>query len=72
MQYAVIARCPHFGGKLESFNATAAKAVPGVKAVFAVSPIGMTPELGWNINVARWCRGSSEFHLGCDPGPQSA
>ena len=52
MQYAVIARCPHFGGKLTSFDAAAAKAVPGVTAVFAVPPIGLAPELGWNINVA--------------------
>jgi isoquinoline 1-oxidoreductase subunit beta len=35
MQYAVIARCPHFGGKLASFDATAAKSVSGVTAVFA-------------------------------------
>jgi isoquinoline 1-oxidoreductase beta subunit len=52
MQYAVIARCPHFGGKLASFDATATKAVPGVTAVFAVPPIGFTSELGWNINIA--------------------
>jgi isoquinoline 1-oxidoreductase subunit beta len=52
MQYAVIARCPHFGGKLANFDATAVKAVPGVTAVFAVPPIGLTPELGFNINVA--------------------
>jgi len=38
--YAVIARCPHFGGKLLSFDAAAAKKIPGVRAVFSVPPIG--------------------------------
>ena len=52
MQYAVIARCPHFGGKLTSFDATAAKAVPGVTAVFAVPPIGFVNGQGPNLNVA--------------------
>ena len=40
MLFAVIARCPQFGGKLASFDAASAKAVPGVRAVFAVPPIG--------------------------------
>jgi isoquinoline 1-oxidoreductase beta subunit len=40
MQYAVIARCPIFGGKLKSFDAAKAKAVPGVSAVFAIDPVG--------------------------------
>ena len=31
MLYAVVARCPVFGGKVASFDATKAKAVPGVK-----------------------------------------
>jgi isoquinoline 1-oxidoreductase beta subunit len=39
MFYAVIARCPHFGGKLASFDASAAKAVPGVRSIFAVDPL---------------------------------
>ena len=30
MQFAVIARCPVFGGKVKSFDAAKAKAVPGV------------------------------------------
>jgi isoquinoline 1-oxidoreductase subunit beta len=40
MQYAVIARCPIFGGKLKSFDAAKAKAVSGVSAVFAIDPVG--------------------------------
>lgn len=39
MLFAVIARCPFFGGKLQSFDATAAKMVPGVRAVFPVPPM---------------------------------
>ncbi len=52
MQYAVIARCPHFGGRLAGFDARAAKAVPGVRAVFAVPPMGFVPELDRRVNVA--------------------
>ena len=36
MLYAVIARCPTFGGKPASYDAAAAKAVPGVRQVFEV------------------------------------
>ena len=55
MMFAVIERCPHFGGKLANFDAAAAKAVPGVRAVFAVPPIGFVDVGGGytvNINVA--------------------
>ena len=34
MLFGVIARCPFFGGKLQSFDAAAAKTVPGVRASF--------------------------------------
>ncbi|HEV8042051.1 MAG TPA: xanthine dehydrogenase family protein molybdopterin-binding subunit [Bryobacteraceae bacterium] len=37
MQYAVIARCPVFGGKVANFDGAKAKAVAGVKQVFAIS-----------------------------------
>ena len=37
MLYAVIAHCPVFGGKVASFDATKAKAVPGVKNVVQIS-----------------------------------
>jgi len=39
MLFAVIARCPYFGGKLASVNAVEARAVPGVRAVFPVPPL---------------------------------
>jgi isoquinoline 1-oxidoreductase subunit beta len=37
MVYAVVARCPVFGGKVASFDATKTKAVPGVKDVVQIS-----------------------------------
>lgn len=37
MLYAVVARCPVFGGKAAGFDAAAARAVPGVRDVVAVS-----------------------------------
>jgi isoquinoline 1-oxidoreductase beta subunit len=37
MLYATLLRCPVFGGKVQSFDATKAKAVPGVKQVVQIS-----------------------------------
>jgi isoquinoline 1-oxidoreductase beta subunit len=37
MLYAVVARCPVFGGKVASFDATKAKALPGVKDAIQIS-----------------------------------
>ena len=39
MLFAVIARCPFFDGKLQSFDADKAKAAPGVRAIFPVPPL---------------------------------
>jgi len=39
MLFAVIARCPMFGGTLAKLDRTAALAVPGVRAVFPVPPL---------------------------------
>jgi isoquinoline 1-oxidoreductase beta subunit len=39
MLYAVIARCPSFGGKAKSFDAAKAKAVPGVRHVVEVPAV---------------------------------
>jgi isoquinoline 1-oxidoreductase beta subunit len=38
--YAVLARCPVFYGKVASFDATKAKAVPGVRDVFQIETSG--------------------------------
>lgn len=37
MVYAVLKRCPVFGGKVKSFDASKTKAVPGVKGVVPIS-----------------------------------
>jgi isoquinoline 1-oxidoreductase beta subunit len=37
MAFAAVARCPVFGGQVKSFDATAARAVPGVKDVVQIS-----------------------------------
>jgi isoquinoline 1-oxidoreductase subunit beta len=39
IQYAVLARCPIFGAKLKSFDASKAKSVAGVRDVFAIDPV---------------------------------
>ena len=49
MQYAVLARCPVFGGKVASFDATKAKAVPGVKQVVQISNgVAVIADNTWN------------------------
>lgn len=40
MLYAVVARCPTFGGKPASFDAAKAKAMPGVRDVFEIPRMG--------------------------------
>src|SRR5713226_4957200 len=40
MLFAVVARCPVFGGKVASFDATKAKAVPGVRDVLQIETSG--------------------------------
>jgi isoquinoline 1-oxidoreductase subunit beta len=39
MQFAVIARCPVFGGKVKSFDATGAKKVAGVRDVLKIDAV---------------------------------
>ena len=40
MLYAVVARCPTFGGKPERFDASKAKSLPGVRDVFEIPGLG--------------------------------
>src|SRR5438874_13401939 len=50
MLVASIERCPVFGGKLKSYDATKTKAVPGVRAVVALEPspwTGTGPNAPW-------------------------
>jgi isoquinoline 1-oxidoreductase subunit beta len=39
MLYAVVARCPVFGGKVKSFDATKTKRLPGVRDVITIEPV---------------------------------
>src|SRR5689334_5783218 len=49
MLYAVVAKCPVFGGKAVSFDATKAKAVPGVKQVVQISSgVAVIADNTWN------------------------
>jgi len=55
MLFAVIARCPHFGGELATCDDSIARTVPGVRRIFRIPPIGftrLTPEVARNLNVA--------------------
>jgi isoquinoline 1-oxidoreductase beta subunit len=48
LQYAVVARCPVFGGKMASFDDAKATAVPGVRAVVQIdSGIAVVAENTW-------------------------
>jgi len=48
MLYAQVARCPVFGGKLARFSADKAKAVPGVREVFAIpSGVAVVADNSW-------------------------
>jgi isoquinoline 1-oxidoreductase beta subunit len=40
MVFAVVARCPTFGGKAAKFDAAKAKSIPGVRDVFEISALG--------------------------------
>lgn len=47
MLYAVIERCPVWGGSLVSFDATKTKAIPGVFDVIEVEPIALDPRMDY-------------------------
>lgn len=46
MVYAVVARCPVFGGKVKSFDAAKAKAMKGVLDVFEIEPVQQAHSCG--------------------------
>jgi isoquinoline 1-oxidoreductase beta subunit len=54
MLHAVVARCPVFGGKVASFDASKAKAMPGVKDVVQISTgVAVVADNTWNAAQAR-------------------
>lgn len=68
MQYAVIARCPVFGGKLASLDASRAKAVPGVKSVVQISNgVAVLADNTWNA-----MEGRRALAIQWDEGPTAA
>ena len=52
MVYAVIARCPVFGGKVKSFDASQAKAMKGVEDVFEIPAVADAHSCGGVVVVA--------------------
>ncbi len=47
MLHAVIARCPHFCGRVKSFDAGAARAVPGVRNIIEIEQADKDGPLAW-------------------------
>ncbi len=77
LQYAVIARCPIFGGKLKSFDAARAKAVPGVIDVFPVDPVGSSAFTAGGVVVIAdnsWAamQGRKALQISWEDGPYAA
>ena len=67
MTYAVVARCPVFGGKAASFDASKAKAVPGVKSVVPISTgVAVVADNTWNA-----MQGRKALTVQWDEGPRA-
>jgi isoquinoline 1-oxidoreductase beta subunit len=67
MLYAVVQRCPVFGGKVASFDATKAKAVPGVKSVVEIPQgIAVVADNTWNA-----MQGQRALDVKWDEGPNA-
>jgi isoquinoline 1-oxidoreductase subunit beta len=77
LQYAVIARCPIFGGKLKSFEAAKAKAIPGVSDVFPIDPVGSSAFTAGGVVVIAnnsWAamQGRKALQISWEEGPHAA
>jgi isoquinoline 1-oxidoreductase beta subunit len=67
MLHAVVTRCPVFGGKVASFDATKAKAMPGVKHVVQIpSGVAVVADNTWNAIQAR-----KALEIQWDEGPHA-
>lgn len=76
MVYAVVARCPVFGGKVKSFDAKDAKAMPGVQDIFEIPAVpegvhscggvAVVADSTWNAMQAR-----KKLHIDWDLGPHA-
>jgi isoquinoline 1-oxidoreductase subunit beta len=77
MLYAVVARCPTFGGKPAKFDAAVAKAVPGVRAVVEIEPVGKPTNAAGGIAVVAentWAamQGRKALNLTWNRGPNAS
>src|SRR3989454_755558 len=68
MLFAVVARCPVFGGKVASFDATKAKAVPGVRQVVQISSgVAVVADGYWPAK-----KGRDALEVSWDEGPNAS
>ena len=77
MLYAVVARCPVFGGKVKSFDATRAKAVSGVREVLTIDAVKESPFTAGGVVVVAdnsWAavQGRNALQITWDEGPAAA
>lgn len=77
MLFAVVARCPTFGGKHAQFDAAKAKAVPGVKDVFEIPSLGRDMFTAGGVVVvadSTWSamKGRDALQITWDHGPATA
>jgi isoquinoline 1-oxidoreductase subunit beta len=75
--YAVIARCPVFGGKPAKFDATKAKSVPGVRDVISIDPVAQGAFSAGGVVVVAdnsWAamQGRKALDITWDEGPHAA
>jgi len=77
MLFAVVARCPTFGGKPAHFDAEKAKAIPGVRDVFEISAFGADKFTAGGIVVvadSTWTalKGRDALAIAWDNGPNTS
>jgi isoquinoline 1-oxidoreductase beta subunit len=77
MLYAMVARCPTFGGKATHFDATKAKVIPGVRDVFEIPALGADKFTAGGIAIvadSTWAamKGREALQITWDNGPAAA
>jgi isoquinoline 1-oxidoreductase beta subunit len=75
--YAVVARCPTFGGKVARFDATKAKAIAGVRHVVEIPAVGAGAHTAGGIAVvadSTWAamQGRKALQIDWDHGPHAS
>ena len=77
MLFAVVARCPTFGGSPSSFDAAKAKAIPGVRDVFEIPALGLDMFTAGGVVViadSTWAaiKGRDALQITWDNGPHAS